>query len=72
VRVFRFVELTPSTIVALAVRADGSLIAVGRENGDIELWDCKNGYICQSVRAAVAALFCAPITRASRLALISS
>jgi hypothetical protein len=54
-RVCRFVELTPSTIVALAVRADGSLIAVGRENGDIELWDCKNGYICQSVRAAVAA-----------------
>jgi hypothetical protein len=46
----RFLELKPSTIVALAFRDDGAVLAVGRENGDIEMWDVRHNYVCQAVR----------------------
>ncbi len=33
------VAWTPSAVVSLAVSSDGSLAAVARENGEVELWE---------------------------------
>ena len=35
----RFVQWQPSPVVCSAVTADGTVAAVGREDGQIELWD---------------------------------
>ncbi|KDO35345.1 hypothetical protein SPRG_00194 [Saprolegnia parasitica CBS 223.65] len=35
----RFLKYEPSTVTALAYNADGSRLAVARQNGDVELWN---------------------------------
>lgn len=35
----RFVKWQPSPVICGAVTADGTVAAVGREDGQIELWD---------------------------------
>ncbi|KAL6065936.1 U3 small nucleolar RNA-associated protein [Balamuthia mandrillaris] len=40
----RFLEWVPSSIRALAFSPSGALLAVGRDSGDIEIWNVQNGW----------------------------
>ena len=42
----RFVEWTPAAVAALAATADGSAVAVGRDDGAIELYDVASDWRC--------------------------
>jgi U3 small nucleolar RNA-associated protein 4 len=42
----RFVEYKPQGIVALTFNAKGHLLAVGRSNGDIEIWSVLGTWFC--------------------------
>ena len=42
----RFVEWTPAAVAALAATADGSALAVGRDDGSIELYDVGGDWRC--------------------------
>ena len=46
----RFASLTPSPIRALAFNRSGALLAVGRDNTDIEIWNVANGWHFERVR----------------------
>jgi hypothetical protein len=37
----RFIEWSPKAVVASAVTDDGTVVAVAREDGNIELWDTQ-------------------------------
>ena len=56
----RFVPWDPAAVVALAAAPDGTLLAAGRDTGDIELWETQ-AWSCLAVRAppGVKALDCA-------------
>ena len=47
----RFVPWQPAAVVALAVTPDGSALAVGQENGGIQLWETAT-WTCFQVRVA--------------------
>ena len=42
----RFVEWTPAAVAALAATADGCAVAVGRDDGAIELYDVASDWRC--------------------------
>jgi U3 small nucleolar RNA-associated protein 4 len=42
----RFVEWTPAAVAAVAVTADGCAVAVGRDDGAIELYDVASDWRC--------------------------
>jgi U3 small nucleolar RNA-associated protein 4 len=42
----RFVEWTPSSVVSLAATPDGAAVAVGREDGSVELYDVTQEWRC--------------------------
>ena len=42
----RFVEWTPAAVAALAATADGGAVAVGRDDGAIELYDVASDWRC--------------------------
>jgi WD40 repeat protein len=46
----RFVEAQPSAVQCMAVSHDQSLLAVGRDNGSIEIWNIKNEFYYERVR----------------------
>jgi len=45
----RFVEWSPSAVVAIAGNDDGSSVAVARENGAIELWDTAHWHCYMTI-----------------------
>jgi U3 small nucleolar RNA-associated protein 4 len=47
----RFIDWQPTGVVALAASGDGSLVAAGREDGDIELYETSTSH-CFQVGAA--------------------
>lgn len=42
----RFIKLTPSSVAALAPTPDGGAVAVGREDGSLELYDVAADWHC--------------------------
>jgi U3 small nucleolar RNA-associated protein 4 len=42
----RFAVCHPSGINALSLNKNGNLLAVGRSNGDIEIWNVEHGWFC--------------------------
>ena len=45
----RFSEWVPSAACALAFHPDLPLLVVGRENGNIELWNTEEKWFCEAV-----------------------
>merc|ERR1719295_1043797 len=45
VHVCRFIEYTPSAIVAAHLHPDNKHCAIGRQNGNIEIWDLTGSFI---------------------------
>ena len=45
----RVVEWSPTAVTALAATADGTVVAVARESGSIELWNTEH-WQCMKVR----------------------
>lgn len=51
----KFLHWQPSAVVSIDPSRDGTVVAVGRESGDIELWESEHWVLLQ-VRAAAPAL----------------
>ena len=49
----RFVPLIPSPVRALSFNESGSLLAVGRDNTDIEIWNVSNGWHFERVLGCI-------------------
>lgn len=45
----RFIQWQPQGISAMAFNYNGSRLAVGRENGDIEIWNALAGWFCEKL-----------------------
>ncbi len=45
----RMVEWKPQSITALSVSRSGRRLAVGRQSGDIEIWDVAQGFYCNRI-----------------------
>jgi len=45
----RFVEFMPSTINCMAFNSDSTLLAVGRENSSIEIWNVRKNWVIEKV-----------------------
>lgn len=45
----RFVTWQPAAVTCLAFNSSGSLVAVGRESGDVEIWNVVSGWFCERV-----------------------
>lgn len=50
----RFLTWQPSAVTCLAFNANGSLVAVGRDSGDIEIWNVSHGWFCERVLGGTA------------------
>lgn len=48
----RFVEYQPSPVQCLALDKSGNKLAVGRENGAVEIWNVKGLFYLDRVRAS--------------------
>lgn len=46
----RFVQIQPSAIVALALCNEEKRLAIGRDNGIIEIWNIENNFFQELVR----------------------
>ena len=49
----RFLDIVPSGISVLAFDCKGQRLAVGRQNGDIEIWSLEHGFTCSTVRHGI-------------------
>lgn len=45
----KFFEWMPSAVCAMAYHPELPMLAVGRENGNIELWNTEEKWFCESV-----------------------
>ena len=45
----RFSEWMPSAVCAVSFHPEFPLLAVGRENGNIELWNTEEKWFCEAV-----------------------
>ena len=54
----RFSEWMPSAACAMTFHPELPLIVVGRENGDIEIWNTEEKWFCESVCFPSPLLFC--------------
>ena len=44
-----FFEWMPSAVCAMAYHPELPMLAIGRENGNIELWNTEEKWFCESV-----------------------
>ena len=54
----RFSEWMPSAACAMSFHPELPLLAVGRENGDIELWNTEEKWFCECVTRFICTFIC--------------
>lgn len=68
----RFVQWQPAPVICSAVTADGTVAAVGREDGQIELWDTLSWQLLKVIDATYCCISMHLLHRTARSSALKS